>query len=99
MAIVDTIQAYQFRDWLRTSDSYKDYFSYDGANALFQALEELSEDSDIEFDPVAWCCEFSEYADFDDFKENAGYDDIKTLEELREHTLVISESPLVIQDF
>jgi len=36
-------------------------FSYEGAAALQEYLEEL--DFDIDYDPVAFCCDFAEYAE------------------------------------
>lgn len=45
------------------SDTYKDNFSYHGKRALYDYLEQLSDDmgEDIELDTVALCCEYSEY--------------------------------------
>jgi antirestriction protein len=85
----------EFYHWLKQSDNYSNNFSYDGANALQEYLEQLSEDigEDIEFDPIAWCCEFSEYDSLDDF--NRSYwgegktEDAFTLEELQDETTVI----------
>ncbi len=55
----------------------------------------------IEFDPIAWCCEFSEYDSFEQFQkdtgytkdgvEHVGYPDIETVDDLREHTTVLIE--------
>lgn len=62
--IYNEIRHGAFSHWLAQSDNYKDNFSYEGANALQEYLEDMSNDwgENIEFDPVAWCCEFSEYA-------------------------------------
>lgn len=65
MALIKTITwDYEFADWLKRSDNYKNNFTFDGANALQACLEQLSNDIDenIEFDPIAWCSEFTEYA-------------------------------------
>ena len=35
-------------------------FSYEGAKALMEYLEDLSEN--IEYDPIAFCCDFVEYS-------------------------------------
>lgn len=69
--------------------SYADKFSYSGKRALFDYLEGYEEDTgqDIEFDPVALCCEFTEYADLEELQQN--YTDIESMEELEEHTTVI----------
>ena len=44
-------------------ESYKDNFSYEGKKALFEYLEELEEgcNQELELDPIALCCEYSEY--------------------------------------
>lgn len=64
MPIVQTITNYNqlYRDISR-SDNYKDNFSYDGAIALMEYLDNLSDDCgmNIEYDPIAFCCEYSEY--------------------------------------
>lgn len=54
---------YTFWEWQQQSDTYKDQFSLEGAKALFNYFDELSDDigEDIEFDPIAWLCDFREY--------------------------------------
>ena len=49
----------------------KNNFSYDGLGALFDYIEELEHDigEDIEFDPIALCCEYSEYDSFKELKD------------------------------
>ncbi len=101
MAIVDTItdSSKLYHD-LQKTDGYKNNFSYEGANALQEYLDELSEDTgeNIEYDPIAWCVEFTEYKNLKEIKEN--YNDIKTLDDLRDHTTVIEfDGGLIIQDF
>jgi hypothetical protein len=111
--ILQQVDFNDFWEWLGRSDSYKNNFSYDGAKALFEYIEEASDNGEQEaadnYDPIAWCVEFSEYADFGEFQHDTGYtkdgvvykgyDNIDTLEDLSDHTIVISESPLVIADF
>ena len=113
MAIIDTITwDYHFANWVQKSDTYKNNFTFEGAKALQEYLDQLSDDigEDIEFDPVAWCCEFSEYKDFAEFKhdtgwtdkdgERGGYPDIKNLDDLRDNTTVIEfDGGLIVQDF
>lgn len=55
---------YEFAEWLKRSGSYSNNFSLKGAKALQAYLEELSEDlgENIEFDPVAWCVEYTEFS-------------------------------------
>jgi hypothetical protein len=54
----------------------RDNFSYDGALALMEYLEQLSEDigENIEYDPIAFCCDFAEYSDALECVEGDGYD-------------------------
>lgn len=76
----------------------RDNFSYNGAKALMEWLEQLAEDTGeaIEYDPIALCCDFGEYADLEEFNED-GYD-YKDLEELNENTLVIEfDGGLIVQ--
>lgn len=68
----------------------RDNFSYDGAKALTEYLEQLSEDigENIEYDPIAFCCDFAEYlekefqdlaaeySNHDDCPQADDYDDI-----------------------
>lgn len=68
MAIKQTItNEYHFNDWLidarKRDSSYGNCFTPEGAKAVQDYYENLSDDlgEDIEFDPIAWCCEWSEY--------------------------------------
>ena len=95
----DTIQEYQFIDEM----SKKDHgFSYHGAKALFEHLTQYEEDceTDIEFDPIAFRCEYSEYDNLKEVQDN--YNDIESLEDLRNHTTVIeipNSEKLIIQAY
>lgn len=62
--IINTItDKYHFWDWLKRSDNYSNNFSLEGAKAVQEYMDNLSDDTGepMEFDPIAWCCEFSEY--------------------------------------
>lgn len=56
-----SINVHQFRQAFIDMDR-KDQFSYEGLTALFEFLEEMSEDTgqDFELDVIALCCDFSE---------------------------------------
>ena len=60
-----------------------------GLDALFDYLEEFEEDTgtQIEFDPIAICCDFSEYDSLEEIIED--YNSIETLEDLKMKTTVI----------
>tara|TARA_R100000963_G_C4620293_1_gene87976 strand:- start:137 stop:433 length:297 start_codon:yes stop_codon:yes gene_type:complete len=70
--------------------SYKENFSYEAREALFEYFEELESDTgeELEFDPVSICCEWAEYDTLKDALSEYG-DDIKTLEDLQDSTQVI----------
>jgi hypothetical protein len=61
MAIVQTINKYSFIDAFMQS-SRKDQFSYEALEAIFEYLEDYSNDSgeDVELDIVAICCDWVE---------------------------------------
>ena len=63
--ITTTVNFDTFYTWLQNKNSsYYHYFSYEGAKALFEYLDDLSDELDDRtdnYDPVAWCVGFSEY--------------------------------------
>ena len=84
--MIDTVTEHTFIDTMATKNNG---FSYEGSKALFNYLEQLEEDTgtQIEFDPIALRCEYTEYKNFEELQED--YQDIKTLEDLQDHTQVI----------
>ena len=58
------VNVYEFRDTMMSQAS----FSYEGAEALFDYLEDLEHDmgKEIEFDPIALRGEFCEYDSIED---------------------------------
>ena len=94
----DTIQEHQFVNEM----SKKDHgFSYDGAKALFEHLTQYEEDCDqeLEFDPIAFRCEYSEY---DNLKEVKNDYDVEDLEHLEQNTIVIKvpkSEKLIVQAY
>ena len=96
----DTVNFNQFNNWFEKQRP--DNFSYEGRFALFNYLEELDNETEdkIEFDPIAFCCEYSEYENFKEVQEH--YDDLETLEDLKNRTAVIeieNSEKLIIQNF
>ena len=93
----DTITEYTFVTDM-TREGYG--FSIEGARALFEYLEsyELDCGEELEYDPVTYRCEFTEYANLDEIKEV--YDCIIDLEDLQNHALVVEfDGGILIQDF
>src|SRR5205809_338272 len=54
------------------SGSYENNLTYEGKRAWFDYLEELEESMDeaIELDPIALCCEYSEYENLAELQAN-----------------------------
>ena len=79
-------------------ESRKDNFSYKGFKTLFDYLTEFEESTgeELEFDPVAFDCEFSEYANIEELANDySNYFDPELNEEdnlhnLMQHTQVIN---------
>ena len=96
----------QLHDFIHC-DALKDNFSYDGRVALFEYLEQYEADCGIEldFDPVALRCEFTEYSDvkgaFENYQpEDEDLSELEMLEWLQDRTQVIEfKTGLILQDF
>ena len=57
-----TVYRSEFHDYFTRSDTYKNQFSYDARNIIFDYFDEYEESTgeSIEFDLVAICCDFAE---------------------------------------
>ena len=95
----DTVTQSTFTDWFQKHRPNN--FSYDGTKALYAYLAQLEEDcgTEFEFDPIAICCEWSEYQDLDELNE--AYNNDYDFESLCEDTqvIVVGEDHLIIQAF
>ena len=97
--MIDTITEHQFTD-----EMIKHGFSYDGSNALFNYLEQLEEDCDIkiEFDPIAFRCDYDEYDNLKQCLTAYSSLELKTINDLEDHTQVIevpNSNKIIIQAF
>ena len=88
-----TINQYEFRKAFK--DMNRDYYSYEGYEALYDFLEEIcsSDEKGFELDVIGICGDFTEYEDLEEFQSEY-YDDVagdkfKTIEEIEEETIVI----------
>ncbi len=97
-----------FNDFLEEFKKYnrEDQFTYLGKKALFEYLNQLSEDigEPIELDIIAICCEFTEYDNLKEFNDDYGYsigNNINSIEDVNNYTIVIpiDEQSFIIQDF
>jgi hypothetical protein len=78
-----------------------DQFSYEAREALFEHLEQLSEDigEPIELDVIALCCEWTEYSWIGEVIDN--YNHVQSIEDLARYTQVIDlpNGALLVCDF
>ena len=101
--IIDTVNEYSFTEAFEKIRP--DNFSYEGQKALYEYLEDLSEDigTPIELDVIAICCEYSEHENFEELKEYYSCShDFEDVESLRDYTTVIeieNTGRLIIQNF
>ena len=83
-------QTVYLEDFRRAFESTRPkQFSYDALTSLYNYFEQLEDDigEELDLDVIAICCDYSEYKNFQELKSN--YLDIKTLEELKDKTLVL----------
>lgn len=86
--MIDTVTQQTFTNTM--TNEYNN-FSHEGSKALFNYLEQYEEDTgtQIEFDPVALRCEYTEYKNLDQIINDYDLMLSKTLEDLQDHTTVI----------
>ena len=82
-------------------------FSEEGRIALFELLEEVNPDSEL--DVIAICCDFTEYSNLNELKQEYSHslegedleDDDEVLEFFRDETVVLelSNGGIIIQQF
>ena len=97
------VTEWDFIQEFASSDTYKNNFSIVGLKALYNFLTELEEDTDteIEFDIVAICCDFTEYEDFEELKNTYSNLNLETLEDFEDYTTIIEldNGSIIIQNF
>jgi len=87
--MIQTINQSQFIDAFRAMGR-ETQFSYGALCALFEWLEEIDENYDL--DVIALCCEFTEYADIEEFNNaynNGDTDNNYSIEDIESCTTVI----------
>tara|TARA_R110000744_G_scaffold285369_1_gene396783 strand:- start:447 stop:779 length:333 start_codon:yes stop_codon:yes gene_type:complete len=91
-----TISENEFLDAFRGgktswSDTYKNNFSYYALIALFESLENLEDDTGKErkFDRVELIGDYNEYDSLKEFHSEYSMPEVKTLDDLSDHTTVI----------
>ena len=81
-----TVDREEFCDWF--VKFRPNNFSYEGRLALFEMLESYESDTEeeIEFDPLAFCCEYSEYEDIEEFWQEYNKKDYPNEESIMDAT-------------
>jgi hypothetical protein len=89
-----------FRDAFVRMDR-KDNFSYEGLGALYDFLIECEDlpENEMELDVIALCCDFTEYANLEDF--NKEHDTANDIEDIEDRTTVIriDDESFIIQNY
>ena len=95
-----TINEYAFERAFKEMD--RDYYSYDGYQALYEFLDEIcsSDDKGYELDVIGICCDFTEYKNLKEFQDEYG-DEYKSLEDIENNTtlLRLDNGGFIIQVF
>ena len=95
-----TVNFYEFSRWFE--QNRPNNFSRAGLRALFDYLEEYEEDTgeQIEFDPIALCCEYTEYDNIAEFHSVYDAEDYPDKDAIMDYTQVIEfgiESFIVLE--
>ena len=87
--MIETVTRTRFINWFRQSDTYKNQFSFEAQFALYDYFEELELDTgeQLKYDPVAICCDYTEYENIEEYNKN--YEPVENLDQIRELTTVI----------
>ena len=99
--MIDTISIYRFQNWFQ--EHRPNNFSRTGQVALFDYLEEYEESTgeQIEFDPIALCCEYTEYDDLGEFHQNYDSETYPDKDSIMDYTQIIEvgTDSFIIQNF
>ena len=93
----------QLHDFIHC-DALKNAFSYDGRVALFDYLEDYEQEceTELDFDPVAIRCDFTEYANIADFWNDYDRYEYQSMRDIEDNTSVIyipDSDAFIIQQF
>ena len=96
-----TVNFYTFERAFSNSQ-YKDNFTYKGLKALYYYLEQYEEacSTDIELDVCALCCDFTEYTNLQEFRDNYS-DEYESIQDIEKETtvIIVDDDVFIIQNF
>jgi len=84
-----SVNFYEFNEWFEKNRPNN--FTRVGLSELFNYFEEWEEDcgKEIEFDPIAICCEYAEYDNIAEFHLEYDHEDYPDIDSLYDYTQVI----------
>jgi len=95
-----TVNEHDFRRAFE--DLRPDNFSHEGLGELYNHLIEYEENvgAETELDVIAFCCDYTEYADLAEF-QGVHVKEYKSIDEIADDTLVVrvGENGFIVQDF
>ena len=96
----NTINFYEFERGF-VERNRKGNFTYEGLKLIFDYLEDLEDDlgEEFEFDPIALCCEFTEYESIQDvFEDSAIHETDQSIDTLQEHfpVVLVGENGIIV---
>jgi hypothetical protein len=95
------VNYYQFRDWFYKNRPNN--FSEQGLQALWEICEEYEESTgqEMEFDPIALCCEYTEYDNIAEFWLDYDQEKYPDEEAIMDATFywAIDDESFIIQQF
>ena len=85
-----TVTEADFKQAFRNHDRQEN-FTWEGLSALFDYLEDFERDTgeEIELDVIELCCEYTEYADLEDFHKDNNAEEYPTIDSIESDTTVI----------
>ena len=86
----ETVNEHRFVDGFRECKR-ENNFSYEGRQAMYEYFTETEHDGfEIEYDPIAICCEYTEYESIKEYNENYGtkYESFEELEDEGDHFII-----------
>ena len=85
----NSVDFYEFRNWFEKNRP--DNYSGEGLKALFEYIEQYEADcgTELDFDPIALCCEYTEYENIAEFHKDYDNEDYPDKEAIMDETQLI----------
>jgi len=97
----NSVNFYEFRNWFEKNRPNN--FSGEGLKALFENIEQYEADcgTELDFDPIALCCEYTEYENIEEFQLNYDHERYPDKDSIMDSTQLIEVGMegFIIQNF